>query len=649
LTAAEAGVPGAARRYAELLTRRGQVDEALPWWERAAGEGDAQAARTLAIVHRDRWDFARAERWYRVAADRDGGCAFGLATLKEEAGDLAAAREWYERGAAAGSVECLTNGALLLAGRGEWDEALARLDEACERGDRVAAQARHTIRHTLAELAEWEAGLARAERDGDPEAAYAAVRGLLDSEHEELLDRYPCLLTTAEALFARAAAVGSAEALVDQAIVVARDDSRWPEACALAERGHERGYSGAAYVLGVWWEERGELREAEKWYRASAESDGGHVIACLNLGLLCRRQRRLDDAEAWLRRTGVDAENYDHWDDDQVLVVRLLRDVAEARSAPEEPSDAALRARLPELRAAAEADGGPEETLAYAEALDRLCRLPEAAEWYRRADTPRARLALGRMLYERGGAQGKRMLPYYGPAAEEGDADAAYDIAVLHDRAGDRRAAGIWYHRAALLGHGRAAERVAAISEDRGGDPQFAERWYVRAAESGLGRAAYAAGTLMVRYGRYAEAVRWLPTAWEDGVVEASYYLGRALRELGRTAEAEEWLRRAVDRYGDFGRERYGLSRPDPRPELAELLLEAERDEEAAAVVADLFTEYPRHVRGHRCAGILARRRGDLAAAEKHFEEVTEGKPDGPDGMTLREIRALMRQVTHPH
>ncbi|MEV5149170.1 hypothetical protein AB0L14_33450 [Streptomyces sp. NPDC052727] len=254
LAAAQAGRPGAARTYAESLTRRGQLDQALPWWEKAAGEGDAQAARTLAIVHRDRWDFAEAERWYRTAADRDGGCAFGLATLLAEAGDPAAAEEWYARGAELGSVECLTNGALLRAGRGEWDEAPALLDEAAESGDRTAAHARHGIRTIRYELEKCATALAEAERNGDPEAAYGALRELKDPEHRHMFDAYPRLVAEAEALFARAAAAGSAVALVDQAVFVARDPRRWPEVRALAERGHELGYSGAAYVLGVWWE-----------------------------------------------------------------------------------------------------------------------------------------------------------------------------------------------------------------------------------------------------------------------------------------------------------------------------------------------------------------------------------------------------------
>lgn len=652
LAAAQAGQPGAARTYAEFLTKQGQVDQAMPWWEKAVEEGDSQAARTLAIVHRDRWDFAEAERWYRSAADRDGGCAFGLATLLEEAGDHAGAEEWYARGAELGSVECLTNGAARLARRGEWDEALQRLEEAEEQGDHVAAHARAAITDILDDLDQRETDLAQAEQDGDAEAAYDALRELTDGEYDEVFAGYPGAAAAAEALFARAAAVGSAKALVDQAILVARDDSRWAQVRALAERSHELGYAGAAYVLGVWWEERGELREAERWYRAAAESDGGHFVARVNLALLCERQLRLDEAEEWLRGTGVDEGNQDPWDTTHDLIVRTFQDIAQTRARPEQPRDVELRKRLPELTAAAEADGaGPEEMLACADALDRLQRLPEAAEWYRRVGTPGALLALGRMLYERGGAKGRYMIPFYEPAAEAGDAEATYEIAVIHDRAKDERSAGLWHLRAARLGHGQAAWWLGWCTQKRGGDPQFAERWYVRAAETGLSRPAYLAGTSMVRYGRHAEAERWLLFAFEDGIVQASYHLGRALRAQGRQTEAEEWLRRAVERRAEFELESDGLSRSrkDARPELAGLLVDAERDEEAAGLVGEILEEYPRHVEGNRLAGILARRRGDLAAAEKHFEVVADWDSDGSAKMTLQEIRDLLRQVNHQH
>ncbi|MBL1098121.1 tetratricopeptide repeat protein [Streptomyces coffeae] len=650
-TAAAAGEPGAYRAYAEHLTGQGLLDEALPWWARAADAGDPHASRTLAICHKDRGDFAEAERWYRTAAERDGGCAFGLARLLEESGDTAGAEEWYGRGAELGSVQCKTNGAVMLAARGEWDTALERLAEASDEGDDVAVRTRAVIEEILGGLEDWREGLAAAEAQGDPEAAYDALRELLDPDREGMYDAYPRMVAEAEALYARAAAVGSAKALVDQAIFIARDPGRFDEARALVERSHERGYDGAAYVLGVWFEERGDLRAAEQWYRTAHEADGGHLWACFNLGMLCKRQRRLDEAERWFRATGVDEDAWDPFDEGQERIVRALKDVAAIRADPERQPSAAWQERLPALRARAE-EGGPDDCFAYADALDRLYRFPEAAEWYRTAGTPRALLDLGRMLYEGGGAKGTLMAPYYEPAAAEGDAEAAYDIGVIHDKAGDQRTAEIWFHRAAGLGHGRAAWQLGWTSQERGGDPQNAERWFVRAARTGLVPPAFLAGRSMVRRGAHAEAEPLLRTACDGDHLEAPHWLAKALRGLDRAAEAEPWLRRAVENHPRVLRQYDALARlgvDDPRLDLAEVLIGLDRDEEAGEVLADVFADAPGHRRAHRLAGDIARRRGDLEAAEKHFEEAVEHDPDGSARMSLDEIRALLKQITHQH
>jgi tetratricopeptide (TPR) repeat protein len=231
------------------------------------------------------------------------------------------------------------------------------------------------------------------------------------------------------------------------------------------------------------------------------------------------------------------------------------------------------------------------------------------------------------MLQDIGGAKGIHLLPLYEPAAGEGDAEAAYTIARIHEALGDKKSrhrAEIFFHRAAGLGHGRAAWKLGSLSEERGGDPQQAERWYMKAAGAGEKVPAYLAGCSMELRKAYAEAEPWLRTAWDHGIVESSYYLGRALRGLGRAEEAEEWLRRAVGRYADFGRERHGPGKLDPRPELAEFLVESGRDEDAAPIVADILAQYPGHLVGNRLAGGMARRRGDPETARRHFEELDE-------------------------
>ncbi|MFH9086607.1 hypothetical protein [Streptomyces sp. NPDC017673] len=82
--AAQAATPGAAHCPGGVAHRAGALDQALPCREKAADEGDAQATRTLAVVHRAPWDSAEAERWYRTAADLDGGCAPVVAAILGE-------------------------------------------------------------------------------------------------------------------------------------------------------------------------------------------------------------------------------------------------------------------------------------------------------------------------------------------------------------------------------------------------------------------------------------------------------------------------------------------------------------------------------------------------------------------------------------
>jgi hypothetical protein len=52
--------------------------------------------------------------------------------------------------------------------------------------------------------------------------------------------------------------------------------------------------------------DRGELGEAETWYRLAA--DAGNVHAANNLGVLLEQRGELSEAETWYR-TGADAGN----------------------------------------------------------------------------------------------------------------------------------------------------------------------------------------------------------------------------------------------------------------------------------------------------------------------------------------------------
>ncbi|POX59471.1 hypothetical protein C3492_32205 [Streptomyces sp. Ru62] len=81
---AQAGTPGAARERAESLTGRGRLDRALPWWEKAAEEGDAQAPVPPPSSTGSAGTSRRPSGGTAPAADRDGGGAPVVAAVLGE-------------------------------------------------------------------------------------------------------------------------------------------------------------------------------------------------------------------------------------------------------------------------------------------------------------------------------------------------------------------------------------------------------------------------------------------------------------------------------------------------------------------------------------------------------------------------------------
>ncbi|MFJ7590043.1 hypothetical protein ACIQZO_22195 [Streptomyces sp. NPDC097617] len=73
--------------------------------------------------------------------------------------------------------------------------------------------------------------------------------------------------------------------------------------------------------------------------------------------------------------------------------------------------------------------------------------------------------------------------PWYRRAADEGDAEAAFGLAVLHADRGDSQAALAWYERAAEGGDPRAMYNFATHHALHG-DPATERYWWRRAAEA---------------------------------------------------------------------------------------------------------------------------------------------------------------------
>ncbi|UNO43552.1 sel1 repeat family protein [Streptomyces sp. MST-110588] len=542
VAAARAGDTEAARRHTDFFVLRGHVDEGIPYWEQAAAAGDAFSHYTLARYRKVRGDRPAADALYRAVADRHAGCAYGLGVLLKENGDPEAA-EWFRRGWEDGRhLDCKIELGKLLAAQGRLEEAAKFLMSDVELGDIAVFRWVKLFESIRADFDSVAAGLDAAEAAGDADAAEEALRPLFDLEQH--FRDYPGLIPEAAGYYRRAAAL-SPSARVDQAVFLEATgtEASWPEARGLLLQAHQEGYDGAAYVLGVLHEQRGDLGDAEHWYGLAAT--GGHPAARWNLGLLCKRQRRLEEAERWLREVGEDDED----------VVEQL-------------------ARIAALRESGEAGPGKD--------LRRLPGLRERAE----AGDVHASYAYGKILGDWAGADARHLLRWIEPAALAGDPQAAYDLAELHNTLRAPGPRDHWYRKAAEAGHHEACQQMGWLSEYHR-DYQEAERWYVRAAGDGSPLHAMFAGKLKAQRGAYSEAEPYLRTAWEEGGdfeygTEAAGYYGLVLHRLGRLTEAVEPLRTAAARWEEDVYARYGMD------DLNVLARMADPEEELAAVEAAL-------------------------------------------------------------
>ncbi|WP_241518563.1 tetratricopeptide repeat protein [Streptomyces sp. CB03238] len=542
VAAAQAGDAKTARRYTDFFVLGHHVDEGIPYWERAVAAGDAFSHYTLARYRKIRGDRPAAETLYRAVADRHAGCAYGLGVLLKENGDPEAA-EWFRHGWEQGRhLDCKIELGKLLVAEGRLDEAPKFLMSDIDLGDIAVfrwVKLFESIREDFDRVA---ADLDAAEAAGDGDAAAEALRPLFDLEKH--FRDYPGLTTEAAGYYRRASTL-SASARVDHAVFLAETagDASWPEARLLLVQAHEEGYDGAAYVLGVLHEQRGDLADAEHWYALAAGN--GHPAAQWNLGLLCRRQRRYEEAERWFREVG---------EDDEDVVAQLDRIAAVRESGTTAPGKD-LR-RLPGLRERAEA-GDVHASYAY-----------------------------GKILRDWAGAADRHLVRWIEPAAMAGDPEAAYDLAELYGSLRRPILRDHWYRKAAEAGHHGACNEMGWLSEYHK-DFQEAERWYVRAADDGSPLNAMLAGRLKAQRGAYAEAEPFLRVAWEQGGdsayrTEAAGYYGLVLHRLGRLAEAVEPLRAAAARWDDDVRARYS---PDDFVVMARM---ADPDKELAEVEAAL-------------------------------------------------------------
>ncbi|MGI5121630.1 tetratricopeptide repeat protein [Marinactinospora thermotolerans] len=271
----------------------------------------------------------------------------------------------------------------------------------------------------------------------------------------------------------------------------------------LARTGHPR----ALFLMGYWAHDRGDLAEAEEWYRRAADSGDPHAL--LTLGSLLEHQdRRVEAEEVYLRAV--------------------------------EAGDLHAPGFLGQLLADQE-------------------RFAEAEEWYQRAadsGDPIAPYALGRMLQDlRRLAEAEA---WYRRAIDVGDTDAPTALAHLLAEQGRHSEAEEWYRRAIDAGDTRHLISLGNLFADQGRFDD-AEEWYLRAIDSGDKYAESNLNLLFVRHGRFDKAEERCRRAIDAGDTGALSTLAHLLAEQGRHSEAEEWYRRAIDAGDAFAS--YGLER----------------------------------------------------------------------------------------
>ncbi|MET7342360.1 sel1 repeat family protein [Streptomyces sp. NPDC087866] len=503
----------AAHRHTDFFVFGRHIDEGIPYWERAVEAGDIWSHYTLARYRKIRGDRDAADALYRAVAGFDAGCAYGLGVLLREDGNTEEAAEWFRRGWENGRhLDCKIELGKLMAAEGRPAEASAFLMSDIELGDIAVFRWSKLFDSFVEVFDRVSADLDAAEADGDGEAALAAVRELfeLDTHFAD----YPGLAPRADALYRRGSALSPEAGMYYAMFLTETGEESWPEAIELLLRAREEGVPQAAALLGNKCEQRGEMAEAERAHLLAVEA--GEEAPKWNLGMLCLRFGRYDEAERWFREFG---------DDDRDAVQQLARIAALREGGPRAADEPDYRL-LPVLRERAEAG--------------------DVRAGYEYAD----------MLNDWGGKNARYLIPWLEPAARAGDPEAAYDLAQLCAKLRRFTDRDKWHRLSAEAGDRHSCHHMGWLS-DHHHDYQESERWYARAAGLGSRLDSMLAGKLMVQRGAYAEAEPYLRRAWEEGDdndafrTETAGYYGTALRHLDRLAEAMTLLTTAVEGWRD--------------------------------------------------------------------------------------------------
>ncbi|MFF4012395.1 tetratricopeptide repeat protein [Streptomyces sp. NPDC001717] len=174
-------------------------------------------------------------------------------------------------------------------------------------------------------------------------------------------------------------------------------------------------------------------------------------------------------------------------------------------------------------------------------------RIDEAETWYRKAaDAGNTDAMNGLGLLLEDTGRSNEAETWYRKAADAGQINAMNNLGALLQETGRTTEAEPWYERAADAGNTNAMDNLALLLQNTGRETE-AQHWYERAADAGHTNAMNDLGALLQNTGRETEAQRWYQRAANTGHTNAMNNLALLLQNTGRETEAEPWYERAAD------------------------------------------------------------------------------------------------------
>jgi TPR repeat protein len=513
--------------------------ETVKWYRKAAALGNPMAARNLGNCYINAFgverDFDEAVKWFRVAAEQDLPEAFyslGICYMHGQGVevDKTLAVEYFRKAA---------DGGYYLA---------QQVLEKCEE-DGVEEDADEMERSQLSVA--FKDGLQLAEQ-GQKEAQYRTANHYVEGLGVEQ-DIYEAIKW-----YRKAAEQGHAKAQHELAMCYYEGDGvdkNMREAIKWCRKAAEQGYARSQFSLGAAYAngegvDKDEV-EAAKWLHKSAEQ--GHPFAQYEL------------AKFYLDGVGVE-KNFDKAID--YLQKAAEQGLEDAQKALVHINAKIMEDRLPRLREAAEqgdADAQFDLFCCYWNGIGVEQDRNEADEWLQKAiDQGHEEAKQTRMKIN------VEILKY---AAEQGDADAQFRLALCYDRGvgveQDTEESIKWSRKAAEHGDERAQYYLGAAHFKGDGvikDQREAVRWWQEAAKQGNAKAqSNLGGCYLAGNGvevDATEAVNWWQKAADQGNATAQYDLGMCyFRGTGIAKDEQEavkWLQKSAGQEYDRAKRALG-------------------------------------------------------------------------------------------